>query len=148
MPEQVQENAANIKVLDAAIGKIAKGTMIGKNLWTNATTTEEFEAQVITNDELLNPYNVIKVYIINDIGNNIATIQSVMLDLDVNYPVYVDFIDGTTLHRRMITFNSSKNEIEISNESIIDLLTSEVSSGTNNYLVPLALIGFIEQIEV
>lgn len=148
MPEQVEENKKNIKLLDAALESVQAGKMIGKNIWTNPNASKAFENQVVTSEEFLKPYNVLKIYIINYVAASELTVQTIMLDLDVNYPVEISYIIGTQKHYRTIKYNTLNNEVEFSNESILDLLTGEVEEGTNTYVVPLAIIGFIEEVSV
>ena len=147
MPEQVQENANNIKKLDEVVSRLKLGTFKGKNLWTNENPAALFETQAITNEEFLNPYNVLKIYFLDDIINALQ-VQTIMLDLDVNYPVEVSYIVGAKKRFRKIEFNSLQNEVIVSDERVADLLTGEVEEGSNGSLVPLAIIGFVEEVTV
>ena len=145
MPEQVQENMDNIKKLDEVVSKLNLGTFKAKNIWTNENPSISFEMQAVTNEEYLNPYNILKIYFINNITSEL-TVQSVMFDIDVNYPIEISYITGTKKHYRKVEFNSINNEIIFGMEQILDLLTGEVEEGSNNYIVPLGIIGFVEEV--
>ena len=147
MPEQVQENMDNVKKLDEVVSRLNLGTFKGKNLWTNPNPSALFEEQAITNDEFLQPYNMLKIYFINDTVDDL-TVQTIMFDLDVNYPVWVTFVAGSRIKRRKVEFNSLQNEIVISDEEVIDVLAGETEEGSNGSLVPLAIIGFVEEVTV
>lgn len=147
MPEQVQENMNNIKKLDEVVSRLNLGTFKGKNLWTNENPAALFENQAITNEEFLQPFNILKMYFLNNISSEL-TVQTIMFDLDVNYPVEVSFIVGAKKHFRKVEFNSLQNEVVVSDEQVADLLTGEVEEGSNTYLVPLAVIGFVEEVVV
>lgn len=141
MPEQVQENKENIEKLQQKVGK-----MVGKNLWTNPNPTTEVGAMVIPSDEFLNPYNVIKLYFIVDKNAGKLSIVSINLDLDVNYPISVFHHDLDSFARRDIEFNSLQNEIKISNDVITNVVEASETSGVGDTLIPLAAIGFIEDV--
>lgn len=147
LPEQVEQNKRNIKLLDAALEAVQSGKMIGKNIWKNPDASQPFENQVITSEELLKPYNVLKIYFINNVAASEATVQTIVLDLSTNYPVEVSYQTAPDKHFRTVKFNALNNEIEFSDEQIVDILDGSTPAANNEYLVPLAVVGYIEEVQ-
>lgn len=144
MPEQVQENADNIKKLNEALSKV-DGTIKGVNIWTNEDPSQTFEARVISDEKFLKPYNIIEFIFIENISAETLAVKSIKLDLDINYPVKIQILNGTEYAERTLTYNTLTNEIEISNCKTVDFASGEADEN-NNLIVPLGATAYVENI--
>ena len=140
MPEQVQENKNNILALKELIEKIDAGIIKGKKIWENEDPSIAFPETVISLEGIeLSKFDIF-------FAESTTDANIVVMPFYKDYATQCQLLRTSHFFERGVTFDALNDEIKIADATDNNIISSTYTVD-NTKLIPIAIIGYYEEIE-